>query len=39
MEPFPKVLRIEPASKCNVACVHCSCNVVRASIILIRNSK
>ena len=23
MVPFPKVLRIEPASKCNLACVHC----------------
>jgi MoaA/NifB/PqqE/SkfB family radical SAM enzyme len=23
MVPFPKVLRIEPASKCNLGCVHC----------------
>tara|TARA_B100000787_G_C16199145_1_gene303531 strand:- start:9092 stop:10006 length:915 start_codon:yes stop_codon:yes gene_type:complete len=23
MLPFPKVLRIEPASKCNLACMHC----------------
>jgi MoaA/NifB/PqqE/SkfB family radical SAM enzyme len=23
MIPFPKVLRIEPASKCNLGCVHC----------------
>ena len=22
-KPFPKVLRIEPASKCNLGCVHC----------------
>ena len=23
MIPFPKVLRIEPASKCNLSCIHC----------------
>ena len=28
MLPFPKVLRIEPASKCNLACVHCPTGVI-----------
>jgi MoaA/NifB/PqqE/SkfB family radical SAM enzyme len=25
---FPKVLRIEPASKCNLACVHCPTGII-----------
>ncbi len=31
MIPFPKVLRIEPASKCNLACVHCPTGVIEMS--------
>ena len=28
MVTFPKVLRIKPASKCNLGCVHCPTGII-----------